>query len=157
MAEGKAAKKKRRFGRPDNQLRMAGFSLPGLDQRTQEGRRYARVITELVAEFGAVDTIRLRELAGLRLTLEQVQTEAILGSVKAREDVVRVSNLIARREVELRTRHAARAPVVKKPSPLHQHLAQRAAERPSSLAAHIAQRSYSLASAAPEPDDEAAE
>jgi hypothetical protein len=97
-------KKKRRFGRPDHALRRANLALPGLDLRSQEGRRYALVITELIAEHGEGELTRLRELAALRTSLEQTQVEAMRGSLKAREDSVRLANLITRREAELRSR-----------------------------------------------------
>jgi len=97
-------KKKRRFGRPTHALRLSNLALPGLDLRSQEGRRYAAVILELVEEHGERDLTRLRELAALRISLEQTQVEAMRGSAKAREDTVRLSNLICRRENELRAR-----------------------------------------------------
>lgn len=103
-------KKKRRFGRPTHALRLSNLALPGLDLRSQEGRRYAAVILELVEEHGERDLTRLRELAALRISLEQTQVEAMRGSAKAREDTVRLSNLICRRENELRTRARPKSP-----------------------------------------------
>lgn len=97
-------KKKRRFGRPTLALRLSNLALPGLDLRSQEGKRYAAVVAELVAEYGNTDLTRLKELAALRISLEKVQVEAMLGSVKAREDVVRFANLLTRRETELLAR-----------------------------------------------------
>lgn len=101
-------KKKRRFGRPTHALRLSNLALPGLDLRSQEGRRYRTVIEELVAEYGERELTRLRELAGLRISLEIVQVEAMRGSVRAREDSVRISNIICRRETELRARTSAK-------------------------------------------------
>src|SRR3974390_2167050 len=88
------ARKKRRFGRPNAKVRAAGLALPGLDLRSVEGRRYAAVVLDLVNEYGDNDMVRLRELAGLRVTLEQTQVEALRGSARAREDCVRISNMI---------------------------------------------------------------
>ncbi len=101
-------KKKRRFGRPNHALRLANLTLPGLDLRSQEGRRYRAIVEELVAEYGQKELTRLRELAGLRISLEIVQVEAMRGSVRAREDSVRISNIICRRETELRARTSAK-------------------------------------------------
>jgi len=102
-------KKRRRFGRPH--IRLAEeLRTPGVDMRSQEGRRYFTIVTELLAEFGDGDPSRIRELAGLKFSLEQIQAEVIGGSQRAREDLVRVSNLIARREGELRTRKTATSP-----------------------------------------------
>jgi hypothetical protein len=99
-------KKKRRFGRPHIRL-PEELRTPGVDMRSQEGRRYFTIVTELLAEFGDGDPGRIRELAGLKFSLEQIQAEVIGGNQRAREDLVRVSNLIARREGELRTRKAS--------------------------------------------------
>ena len=100
-------KKKRRFGRPTHALRRANLTLPGLDLRSQEGKRYAAVIAELIGEYGDGDLTRLRDLAALRISLELCQVEAMRGSLRAREDSVRLANLLCRRENELRTRSAA--------------------------------------------------
>jgi hypothetical protein len=129
-------KKRRRFGRPH--IRLAEeLRTPGVDMRSQEGRRYFTIVTELLAEFGDGDPSRIRELAGLKFSLEQIQAEVIGGSQRAREDLVRVSNLIARREGELRTRKAAKAEPAR---PLHERLM---APRPA--AASVAPRPVPLA------------
>jgi hypothetical protein len=102
-------RKKRRFGRPTHALRLSNLALPGLDLRSQEGKRYAAVVAELVAEYGNTDLTRIKELAALRISLEKVQVEAMRGSVKAREDVVRFANLLTRRENELHARAKPKA------------------------------------------------
>jgi hypothetical protein len=39
--------------------------LNGIDMRTSAGRRYRDIVDQLASEFGAVNPIALRELAGL--------------------------------------------------------------------------------------------
>ncbi len=100
--------------------------------RSPTGRRYRSLFLELVGEYGEAELTRISELAGLKLTLERTQAETINGAdwraLRAREDLVRISNLIARREGELRSRRAAAS--APRPS-LHDRLARRAAERAS--------------------------
>jgi hypothetical protein len=74
-------RKRIRFGRP-NILRR----LPGLDLRSAEGKHYSVIYAEVAAEFGVEkrNISRLREIAGLRCALEQIQTEVVRGSPKAR-------------------------------------------------------------------------
>jgi hypothetical protein len=77
--------------------------LDGVDMRTSAGRRYRDIVDQLAIEFGvSVNPVALRELAGLRYTLEQTQAAVVAGDARARSDLVRVSNLIARRELSLR-------------------------------------------------------
>jgi hypothetical protein len=52
--------------------------------------------------FPGASPLLLRELAGLKFTLEQTQAAVIGGDVKAREDLIRVLNAIGRRERQLR-------------------------------------------------------
>jgi hypothetical protein len=98
-------KKKRRFGRPDVPRPLAG-----LDMRSQEAKVFLARLEEVTREFPYGDPARLREIAGLRVALEQTQLEVLRGNARAREDLVRISNLISRREGELNTRQAVRAP-----------------------------------------------
>jgi hypothetical protein len=103
--------------------------LDGIDMRTSAGRRYRDIVDALAVEFGAaVNPVALRELAGLRYTLEQTQAAVVAGDARARSDLVRVSNLIARRELSLRETSAATA-AKKLPASLEQHLARRSAEK----------------------------
>jgi hypothetical protein len=98
--------------------------LDGIDMRTRAGQRYRQVVEALVAEFGSANKIALRELAGLRFALEQTQAAIVAGDTKARTDLVRISNLVARRERELRQSSAvaaAKSPAVT----LHERLAAR--------------------------------
>jgi hypothetical protein len=97
--------------------------LAGIDMRTSAGRRYRDIVDQLAIEFGAVNPVALRELAGLRYTLEQTQAAVVAGDARARSDLVRVSNLIARRELALR--EAKLALPASTPSNLHDRLAAR--------------------------------
>ena len=78
--------------------------LPGVDMRSHHGRRFRDIVNVLIAEFGDADVTRLRELGGLKYSLEQVQAAVVAGDSRACEDLVRLSNLITRREAELRAR-----------------------------------------------------
>ena len=100
--------------------------LHGVDGRSAEGKRYRDLLDSLILEFGMHDPTRLRELAGLKYTQEMTQAAVVNGDTGAREDLVRLSNLISRREKELRSgkRQARDAP----PS-LHEHLAKRMAAK----------------------------
>jgi hypothetical protein len=98
-------KKKRRFGRPDVPRPLAG-----LDMRSQEAKVFLARLDEVTKEFPGGEPSRLREIAGLRVALEQTQLEVLRGNARAREDLVRISNLISRREGELCTRQTVRAP-----------------------------------------------
>jgi hypothetical protein len=104
--------------------------LDGVDMRTSAGRRYRDIVDQLAAEFGAVHPVALRELAGLRYTLEQTQPAIVAGDARARTDLVRISNLIARRERELRESSIVAA-AKKLPASLEAHLARRSAEKAS--------------------------
>jgi hypothetical protein len=102
--------------------------LVGVDMRTSAGRRYREIVEQLTTEFGVANAIALRELAGLRYTLEQTQAAIVSGDARARTDLVRISNLIARRERELREANVV-AEAKRLPASLEQHLARKAAEK----------------------------
>jgi hypothetical protein len=75
----------------------------GVDGRSQEARRFRDITDAIVSEYGAeIDPLMLRELAGLRLSQEVTATAIINGDRRARSDIVRITNLIARRERDLR-------------------------------------------------------
>lgn len=97
--------------------------LNGIDMRTSAGRRYRDIVDQIAAEFGPINPIALRELAGLRYTLEQTQAAVVAGDARARSDLVRVSNLIARHELSLR--EAKLALPASTPASLHERLAAR--------------------------------
>jgi hypothetical protein len=78
------------------------YKLDGVDMRSPRGRRYRDIVDALIVEFGASNPVGLRELAGLKFTLEQTQVAIVAGDQSAREDLVRISNLVARRECAMR-------------------------------------------------------
>jgi len=78
------------------------FKLDGVDMRSPRGRRYRDIVDALILEFGASNPVGLRELAGLKFTLEQTQAAVVAGDQTKCDDLVRISNLVARREREMR-------------------------------------------------------
>lgn len=81
---------------------------PGVDMRSPEGRRFGDIFDLTALEFPGADLSRIRAIAFLKYELERAQ-----GAGKCSlEDVVRVHNLIGRREKELRAqaRKAEAAP-----------------------------------------------
>lgn len=103
--------------------------LAGIDMRTRAGLRFKEIAEALLVEFGSANKIALRELAGLRFALEQTQASIVAGDVRARSDLVRISNLIARRERELRESSVVAA--AKSPAPLHAYLGRKPHEAAS--------------------------
>jgi hypothetical protein len=101
------------------------FALPGVDGRSARARRYRDLMHDLIAEFGIADPRRLRDLAGLRFTLEQCQASIVGGGASTLEDLVRMTNAIGRKERELRA--SKRAETAAKPS-LADYLADTAEE-----------------------------
>jgi hypothetical protein len=96
-ATAEARPKKLRSGLTNNPYR-----LDGVDMRSERGRRYRDIVDSLIDEFGSANPVGLRELAGLKFTLEQTQADVVRGDERAREDLVRISNLVARREAVMR-------------------------------------------------------
>lgn len=88
------------------------FEIEGLDQRTRRGRRLKAILKGLLAEYSEANPHALRELAQHRLALEDAQSDVLNFRPSAREDAVRISNVIARIERELRAgiRQKAAAP-----------------------------------------------
>jgi hypothetical protein len=79
--------------------------LPGLDLRTSNGRRFTAIARALVVEYPGGDVSRIRELAILKLSIELRQARLISTDDPAQSDeLVRLSNLAARRERDLRLR-----------------------------------------------------
>ena len=101
------------------------FFLPGVDMRSTRGRRYRDIVASLIVEFGEADPEALRDLATWKVTLEDTQAAVISGDAAAREDMVRIGNLIARREASLR--EAASASQSRVPS-LAEYLVSKRAE-----------------------------
>ncbi len=83
-----------------------------LDMRTSRGRRYKKVAADVIAEVGLLPPRWLRELVALRFILAETEADAISGDTHAREDWLKISDLVARREAQIReavrtTAHAA--------------------------------------------------
>src|SRR5208283_1389381 len=74
------------------------YLLAGVDGRSATGRRFRDIVEVLISEYGDADRDRIRELASLKVTRETTQAAAVKGDAKACEDLVRLSNLIGRRE-----------------------------------------------------------
>ena len=75
----------------------------------------------LIAAYGPSEPDKLRELATMKLSLEATQAAVINGDVLRSEDLVRVANLISRREKELRAKQRQRE--VEQPAGLRSRLA----------------------------------
>lgn len=104
------------------------FKIAGVDMRSEAGRKFRDLAARVIAEHGPdLDPTKVRELAGLRLNVEITQAALVNGDPKARNDLVRLSNLAKRAERELRAskRAAATAP----PSSLHERLAAKYAAK----------------------------
>jgi hypothetical protein len=84
-----------------NKLRA---SPPGLNGSTRLGRRWHDLLNGLIAEYGSGYPDKVRELATLKFSLEAAQAEVFAGDIAQSENVVRLSNLISRREKELRAK-----------------------------------------------------
>ncbi len=97
--------------------------LTGVDGRSSAARRFRDVIDGLLAEYGAAEFARVRELATLKVAQEAVQAAAVTGDTRACEEMVRTSNLISRRERELR---AAAAKTRAKGPTLAEYIANKA-------------------------------
>src|SRR5450631_2875593 len=82
----------------------APFTLLGVDGRSPDGRRFREIAEALVAEYGGVDPFIVRELAGLKLMLERQHEEILRGDRQSLEDLVRLSNVVERKEKALRLR-----------------------------------------------------
>jgi hypothetical protein len=98
-------------------------SPPGIDGRSLVGRRWRDTLEALVSRYGVDDPEKLRALAGLRVALEQTRDAVLRGDVARSEDIVRLENLIGRREKELAAK--ARQRQAEAPS-LREHLAKAA-------------------------------
>ena len=84
-----------------NKLRMTP---PGLDGNSKRGRRWRDFLEAAIGEYETDYPDKVREIAMLRLGLEDAQTEVFAGDISQSENVVRISNLISRREKELRAK-----------------------------------------------------
>ncbi len=77
------------------------YRFDGVDMRSRNGRRLKEILSALIGEFGADNLNSLRELALHRLALENSQADAVNGKRIAKEDSVRLSNVILRLEKAL--------------------------------------------------------
>lgn len=103
------------------------YVLPGVDMRLPAGRRYRDIVDAIVAEFGDANSLAVRELATLKFTLELTQADVLRGgSKRARNDLVRIGNLIARRETALRSSGSQPDQTMS----LHEYLAANAEAKP---------------------------
>jgi hypothetical protein len=80
----------------------------GLNGNTERGRRWRDLLELAIGEFGEGYPDKLREIATLKFSLEAAQAEVFAGDIEQSENVVRLSNLISRREKELRAKARAR-------------------------------------------------
>jgi hypothetical protein len=79
------------------------YKLDNVDGRSPRARRFRDIVDNLVAQgFRAAGDDAVRELAGLRFTLEETQAAVISGDNTGRADIVRLANLISRREKDIR-------------------------------------------------------
>jgi hypothetical protein len=100
------------------------FKMMGVDMRSEAGRRFRDLAARVIEEHGLeLDPTKVRELAGLRLSVEIAQAALVNGDPKARNDLVRLSNLAKRAERELRA--SKRAAPASPSSGLHDRLAAR--------------------------------
>jgi hypothetical protein len=81
---------------------------PGIDGRSERGRRWKDLLNALIVSYGQDEPDRLRELATLKLSYEATQAAVVTGDVLRSEDVVRLGNLVSRRERELALRARGR-------------------------------------------------
>jgi hypothetical protein len=90
--------------RPRRRQLHDGARVPGIDMRTSDGRRHSRIADALIRDFGDVDPVRLRELAGLKFTAEKTQAAFVGGDMRASADLIRLRTIIAQIEADLRSR-----------------------------------------------------
>ncbi len=124
MSDGKPGRVKKR-------RQLGVYRFDGVDMRSRNGLRLKAILRGLIVEFGVDNPSSLRELALHRLSLEDAQADAVNGKRIAREDSVRLSNVIMRLEVALRI---SRAKAAARPT-IKDHIRAREAARRSGEAA----------------------
>lgn len=77
------------------------FSLPGVDLRTAQGRRYTDIVRSLRMKYGDSNPAGINELAATQLALERMQAAIVKGDAVDTNDLVRLSNLAVRQEARL--------------------------------------------------------
>jgi hypothetical protein len=70
----------------------------GVDGRSSASRRYADVLAALSIEHPDADITRLREITSIKVAIELTTADVLSGERPARADLVRLSNLLTRRE-----------------------------------------------------------
>jgi len=80
----------------------------------------------LIAAVGPGEPDKLRELATMKLSLEATQAAVINGDLLRSEDLVRLANVISKRERELRAKQRQRE--VERPEDLRSKLSSRYAK-----------------------------
>ena len=100
------------------------YHIAGVDKRSAAGRRYRDIVDGVIAEFGSSNPESIRELAGLKFTMESLQAAVVMGGTpRAAEDMIRVTNAISRRERLMRQAKAA----TERPLTISEYLASKAA------------------------------
>jgi len=98
----------------------------GVDGRSERGRRWRDLLDGLIAAVGPGEPDKLRELATMKLSLEATQAAVINGDLLRSEDLVRLANVISKRERELRAKQRQRE--VERPEDLCSKLSSRYAK-----------------------------
>jgi hypothetical protein len=79
------------------------FKIAGVDMRSEHGRRFRDLAALVIAEHGPdIDPVKVRELAGLKLSIEITQAALVNGDRKARNDLVRLLDHANRAERAMR-------------------------------------------------------
>jgi hypothetical protein len=106
IGTGERVKRRRRVAGVKRHRQLIGgklYRFDGLDMRTRRARRLKEILSGLIAEFGAANPHSLRELASYRLELDAaVEANLLINKPVTREDAVRMSNVAARIERQLR-------------------------------------------------------
>jgi hypothetical protein len=111
--------------------------LAGISMHTPEGRRFKDIVDAILVEFGDdADVTRVRELASLKFSHEMIQAQVIAGDLAKTDDLVRLSNLIARMERDLRRRKAAAAAAMPR-KPLRERILSASQARRHALASEV--------------------
>jgi hypothetical protein len=106
------------------------FKIVGLDKRTAEGRRFKDLAAKVIAEHGPhIDPVKIRELAGLKLSIEITTAALIAGDRKARTALVRLLNHADRAQRAMAQAKRTAAASDKPPVSLEQHLRRRSGEK----------------------------
>jgi hypothetical protein len=78
------------------------WRLKDVDMRSRRGRRYKATAAAVIAEHGLLHPTALRELVALKFIVDEARDQAISGDQRARQDWLKLSDLVARRESQIR-------------------------------------------------------